>query len=109
MISLHELSKVVKFIESESGMITRGWKKKEMRTYYLRSEHRVVLLQGEKPLEICCITMQIHSTLLNSTLKNGWRGKFCYVSLPQLEIKTKQITKNKNKMQRSTYNMIFIL
>lgn len=42
-------------------------------------------------------------------LKNGEGGEFCYVSLPQSQIKTKQMTKNKNKMQRSLYNMIFIL
>lgn len=50
MIPLHELSKVAEFMESESGVVAKGWNKKKTRTHYLISKHRVLLWQGENLL-----------------------------------------------------------
>ena len=55
-VHVYEVSKVVKFTETESGMVvTRGWREGGMGTVV--QGYRISVLQNEKFLEMCCTTM----------------------------------------------------
>lgn len=76
MFPLYEVSKAVKLIDMESGMVVSGGWGERGGGNLLFNGYRASVFQDEKVLESRCPTVGIYLTLLNSTLENGYDGKF---------------------------------